>query len=63
MFIVIDKRFREIARTPSAAQAMGLKAYFNSRAAFQPLQPFGVSYLPERMLPEVLNVVPFPKRR
>ncbi len=63
MFIVIDKRYREIARTAHAGEAMGLKAYFNSRPAYKTLQPFGVSYLPERMLPEVLNVIPFPKRR
>lgn len=63
MFIVIDKRYREIARTPDASEAMGLKAYFNSRHAYKALQPFGVSYLPERMLPEVLNVIPFPTRR
>jgi hypothetical protein len=63
MFIVTDKRFREIARTAHAGEAMGLKKYFNETAAYAPLAPFGVSYLPERMLPEVLNVVPFPKRR
>lgn len=63
MFIVIDKRYREIARTPHAGEAMGLKTYFNETHAYRALQPFGVSYLPERMLPEVLNVIPFPKRR
>lgn len=64
MFLVIDKRYREVARVASASEAMGLKAYFNGRKAYEMLQPFSVSYLPERMLPEMNgNVVIFPKRR
>lgn len=63
MFIVIDKRYREVARTPSATKAVELKEYFNTTPGFKVLQPFGISFLPERMLPEVLNVSPFPQRR
>lgn len=63
MFIVIDSRYREIARTNNVAEAMRLKAHLNSCATYKAAKPFGVSYLPARMLPEVLNVIPFPKRR
>ena len=64
MFIVIDKRYREVARTDDVSEAMGLKTYFNSKKAYAPLQPFGVSFLPERMLPETPdNVLIFPKHK
>lgn len=64
MFIVIDKRYREIARTSDVTEAMGLKSYFNRTKAYVDLQPFGVSFLPERATPGTTGqVIMFPKRR
>lgn len=61
MFLVLDKRLKEVNRTASIAQAYAWRAELNANKAFRALAPFTVGYFPEAVCSAV--VLHFPRRR